>query len=101
MCLVCLQTVSCSQVQWNLSYPNSLGLVESEKSISLKVCINSIIGIICNNGLEMRIQINTITVPYPRYSARKIMVSTAGASRLLESYEGMFVTYSWINYHLH
>ena len=63
--------------------------------------MTGIIDIIRNNGLETRIQINTITMPYPRYGARKIMVSTAGACHLLVSYEGMFVAYSWINYHLH
>ena len=53
------------------------------------------------HGLEMRIQINTITVPYPRYGARKIMVSTAGAFRILVCYHTISVVYSWINYHLH
>ena len=66
-----------------------------------KTLVHLNIDIICNNGLEMRIQINTITVPYPRYGARKIMVSTAGVCHLLVSYKGMFVAYNWINYHLH
>jgi len=42
----------------------ALGILEA-------VEISNIIDIIHNNGLETRIQINTITVPYPRYSARK------------------------------
>jgi len=68
-------------------------------NVNFEAC--ACIDIIRNNGLETRIQITTITMPYPRYGARKIMVSTAGACHLLVSYEGMFVAYSWINYHLH
>ena len=53
------------------------------------------IDIIPNNGLEMRIQINTIIV------CKKLWLTTAGVYHLLVSCKGMFVTYSWINYHLH
>ena len=44
---------------------------------------SSTIDNIRKHGLETCIQINTKTVPYPRYGSRKIMVSTAGAFTFL------------------
>ena len=58
---------------------------------------NSTIDIIHNNGLETRIQINTITVPYPH--AKKLSLVQLERVAFLQAMK--LVGYSWINYHLH